>query len=544
MVQIPHQTPGSAPIEDTRHRPRLVLRFALYTGAVLFAAALGTFWVIEREVSGPAQRTVETQSRAVAQQSLRSQLLPGDFAAAVSPARRRRLDRLFRTRILIGGVVGGRLVRRDGTITYAGRHQLIGTAVVYRSRLRAAFGGHFQRRFTHIDTWRGRRHVQVLQTLLPVRFAHSRRTIGVLELDQDYTGAADSIDEARKHIAIVLGLALLLLYAALFPILRRVSRQLEAPNRRLRELLQERGRLLERERAVRSEAEAAQRLVTEQNDRLRELDRMKDEFISLVSHELRTPLTSIRGYLELLLDDGTLSDQHRRFLAVVDRNSERLLDLVSDLLFLAQIEAGKVGFTLGPVDLDDVVHECIETSSPAADRLRVELTAHTEAVPSLQADRARLAQVLDNLVSNALKSTPSGGRVDVRLRAEDGAALIEVQDTGLGIAEDEQTHLFERFFRSARATEQAIPGSGLGLTISKAIVERHGGKIELESSESAGTTARVRLPLSTRVALPLAGSRRNQPLHGPFLPRSSDIRAAHTVLIPEPARIPAARSDH
>ena len=119
-------------------------------------------------------------------------------------------------------------------------------------------------------------------------------------------------------------------------------------------------------------------------------------------------------------------------------------------------------------------------------------------MPRLQGDRARLAQVLDNLVSNGLKFTPSGGRVEVRLSAQDGAAILEVEDTGLGIPVDEQERLFERFFRSSNATENAIPGTGLGLTITKAIVERHGGRIEVESAEDAGTTVRVSLPLGAR----------------------------------------------
>ena len=135
---------------------------------------------------------------------------------------------------------------------------------------------------------------------------------------------------------------------SLFPILRRVTRQLNAHNERLHELAEERRKLFEAERAARTEAEAVQRLLSEQNDRLRELDRLKDEFVSLVSHELRTPLTSIRGYVELLLDDGeTLSADQRRFLEIVDRNSARLLELVGDLLFLAQIEAGKLAIEIG-----------------------------------------------------------------------------------------------------------------------------------------------------------------------------------------------------
>jgi signal transduction histidine kinase len=245
-----------------------------------------------------------------------------------------------------------------------------------------------------------------------------------------------------------------------------------------------------------------QQLLSEQNERLRELDKLKDEFVSLVSHELRTPLTSIRGYLELVLEDtDELTQDQRRFLRIVDRNSERLLGLVSDLLFLAQIEAGKLAIEVGVVELEKLVEECIETSLPAADAKGVELGVSMDRLPKLQGDRARLAQVLDNLVSNALKFTPSGGRVDVRLTSRNGLAVLEVEDTGLGIPEEEQRRLYERFFRSSRATENAIPGTGLGLTITKAIVERHGGRIGLESTENVGTTVRVELPIGSEQRL-------------------------------------------
>ena len=116
--------------------------------------------------------------------------------------------------------------------------------------------------------------------------------------------------------------------------------------------------------------------------------------------------------------------------------------------------------------------------------------------------------MLDNLVSNALKFTPSGGRVDVSLKAAGGVAMVEVSDTGLGLAEEEQTHLFERFFRSSRAAENAIPGSGLGLAIAKTIVERHGGRIRVESAVDVGTTVRVEPPLSLSEHGPLAARTR------------------------------------
>jgi PAS domain S-box-containing protein len=261
--------------------------------------------------------------------------------------------------------------------------------------------------------------------------------------------------------------------------------------------------LLAKERVARADAEAAQQALAEQNERLRELDRLKDEFISLVSHELRTPLTSIRGYLELLLDGGAgeLTEDQQRFLAVVDRNSKRLMHLVGDLLFLAQVEAGKLALELAELSLEDVVAEAIEAAKPIADEKGIELHVTLESLPATVGDRSRLAQVLDNLVSNALKFTPEGGSVDVRVSADGDDALIEVADTGMGIAVDEQEQLFDRFFRSSEATERAIPGTGLGLTIVKAIVERHEGRIEVESAQGEGTTMRVRLPVRKQSAV-------------------------------------------
>jgi signal transduction histidine kinase len=500
MVSTPSQGRASGPPHEIEPGPRLVLRFALYAGVVLLSAGLAIAWLVNREVAGRAERTVESQARAVVSASLDSRLRASDFSGPVSGGRRAALDDLFRKSILIPGVVGGRLLGSNGTITYAANHRLIGTKLRRPGELGLALRGKVSRRVTHATTWRGRRNVKVLRVVVPVRLSQGARPIGAVELDQDYRAVAVSIDDARWRLAAILTLALLALYLALFPILRRVTSQLEARNRRLREHADERGRLLEAERAARAEAESVQRLLSEQNERLRELDGLKDEFISLVSHELRTPLTSIRGYLELLLGDEALPEEHRRFLGIVDRNSKRLLHLVSDLLFLAQVDAGKLAFDVARIDLEEVVAECVETSMPAARAKGVALSASTEHLPRFEGDRDRLAEVLDNLVSNALKFTPSGGRVEVRLKEVDGKAVIEVDDTGVGLRQGEQDKLFERFFRSSRTAENAIPGTGLGLAISKAIVDGSGGTIELESAGNAGTTARVELPLSRRAA--------------------------------------------
>ena len=239
----------------------------------------------------------------------------------------------------------------------------------------------------------------------------------------------------------------------------------------------------------------------EQNERLRKLDRMKDEFIALVSHELRTPLTSICGYLELLLQDDVMAElpaAQMNWLEVIDRNAERLLRLVEDLLLTAQASAGNLALEHGELDIAAIIDQAVQASGPVAAARSISLTCATEALPPASGDRLRIGQVIDNLVSNALKFTPAGGTVDVRAYPHGSAVRIEVADTGMGISEDEQTQLFERFFRTARAQEEAIPGVGLGLSISKAIVEGHNGRISVRSIEGVGTTFFVDLPAVAR----------------------------------------------
>src|SRR6476659_2396789 len=229
----------------------------------------------------------------------------------------------------------------------------------------------------------------------------------------------------------------------------------------------------------------------------RELDRLKDDFVATVSHELRTPLTSMMGFLEMIREGeaGELNDQQKRFLAIVYRSSERLQRLVGDLLFVARLDANGLQLRFGEARLDEIVRESVESSSALARSREVELVAEVDDVPPVSGDKDRLAQLVGNLVSNALKFTPAGGRVTVRAFRDGGNAVMEIQDTGIGIPAAEQGRLFQRFFRSSTATEQAIPGTGLGLVISKAIAEAHGGTIGVISASGEGTCFRVEIPL-------------------------------------------------
>jgi PAS domain S-box-containing protein len=239
-------------------------------------------------------------------------------------------------------------------------------------------------------------------------------------------------------------------------------------------------------------------------DRLTDLERVKAEFVATVSHELRTPLTSMIGYLELL-DDGEVGDltgPQRSLTGRVQRNSRRLLLLVEDLLLLSQIEARQMTLELRSVDLRDCVAAALESLAATLELRELELVSRLPQCPvTLEADPDQLERMLLNLVGNAVKFTPDGGRVELVVSETCDSVEITVLDTGMGIPEAEQGQLFTRFFRASTANAQAIQGAGLGLTIVQAIVTAHEGRVTVSSSEGVGTTVAVSLPRALPVAL-------------------------------------------
>ena len=262
------------------------------------------------------------------------------------------------------------------------------------------------------------------------------------------------------------------------------------------------------------ESERLRLEVADQNQRLLHLDKMKDEFVASVSHELRTPLTSIRGYLELIRDDENIDEEQKKMLSIVDRNVDRLLRLVSDLLFVAQREDAEV--VISELDLMELARDGVEAARPQARTAAVTLHLHGESA-LLRGDPSQLSQVIDNLISNAIKFTPAGGHIDVRVDGRVEQVVLAVSDNGMGIPKDEQADLFRRFFRARGANTAAIQGTGLGLSIVKQIVESHGGTVGFTSREGLGTTFTVELPGNPqpRLARPLRLHRRTVGPAGP-----------------------------
>ena len=218
----------------------------------------------------------------------------------------------------------------------------------------------------------------------------------------------------------------------------------------------------------------------------------KDDFVARVSHEFRTPLSSILGYASLIMDDGQdLPSEVTSALAVIERNAERLLGLVNDLL-----ASKSMMFHPAPTDFAQLVAHSLAAAAPSATANAVTLHSSVEGPMRVVVDAGRIGQVLDNLISNAIKYSPDGGTVTVRAWAEGQDLLCTIQDTGMGMNNTEQAEAFTRFFRADQALKRAIPGLGLGLLITKSIVEMHGGTIGLQSAAGAGTTIRFTLPQS------------------------------------------------
>jgi PAS domain S-box-containing protein len=234
------------------------------------------------------------------------------------------------------------------------------------------------------------------------------------------------------------------------------------------------------------------------NERLAQVDQTKNDFMATVSHELRTPITSIIGYSQLLLSDdtGTLPTMHHQIVGRIERNGRRLMGLIEDMLTMSQVELGDFRFRKEVIDLREPVRLALDSVQPAV--VMGQLSLQVRPCPDtvrVCGDSDKLERVFANLVSNAVKFSSPGDTIQVQLTIEDSQAIFRVTDTGVGISPDDQTHLFDRFFRGADAHAMAIQGAGLGLSIASSIVDGHDGRIEVLSELGHGSTFTVRLPL-------------------------------------------------
>lgn len=255
-------------------------------------------------------------------------------------------------------------------------------------------------------------------------------------------------------------------------------------------------------RAAEAEREARAKELDALVDELRELDRMKTNFVAQVSHEVRTPLTNIAGYVELMLSARVteLAPEQRKMLEKIERNAQRLTTMVEDLLTVGEIESDALSIKAVPMDLVPVIALAVETVEGRATQRGIDLSTNVAGELGLvDADAFHVERALLHLLSNALKFTLAGGRISIGARrGTDHEVIISVSDTGVGIPLAEQDRIFDRFYRCERSVHDAAQGAGMGLAIAKAVVERHGGTIGVESAPDEGTTITVTLPVVAR----------------------------------------------
>ena len=243
------------------------------------------------------------------------------------------------------------------------------------------------------------------------------------------------------------------------------------------------------------------------------LERLKSEFVATASHELRSPLTSIKGFAELLLRTKGLGDRQREFTETIVLSTNRLVDLVNDLLDVTRIEAGRLELQRRPMQLADVVDEVVALMRPRFEDKEQVLDVDAADAPAALGDPARLRQVVTNLLTNAHLYTPVGGRVGIRVAGEPDWVALSISDTGSGMTEEQVAHIFDRFYRGAMDGGEKQPGTGLGLSIVRSLVDLHHGTVDVESAPGAGTTFTVRVPRAPTVSdlaaprLALAGKR-------------------------------------
>jgi signal transduction histidine kinase len=446
----------------------LLTRFTV-TG-LLLTAVIGV--VLGIAVGRQLEKTSLVQAAEHVADSVASEIDPflrrEDFVRVPTAERTEAIDRHVRASLHDRHIVKIKIWNPDAIVIYSTDHSIIGQRFAMDDELGEALEGHVTMDITTLsraEHWRERAlYRRLMEIYVPVRL-DGERVIGAYEVYLDVNALAPLIASAQRFLWTGLSLGLGILYLALFGLVRSASE-------RLRRQSEDLGRL------------EARRVV----------DELTTEFVSIVSHELRTPLTALVGFSELLLTRPISETEQREWTESMHFAAKRLTKLVEDLLDVSRIEDGRIELHRQPVDLKAAVSRVLTDFRVSTPAHRFD-ECYAESLPPLLADPDKLTQVLTNLISNAVKYSPDGGAVTVSATASNGSVRVSVADQGLGLPAHELTRIFTRFHRVQDQTRRQIPGTGLGLYITKRLVELQQGRIWAESvGPGHGSTFHVELP--------------------------------------------------
>jgi two-component system cell cycle sensor histidine kinase/response regulator CckA len=453
---------------------RLHLRFAAATAAVIATAGGALLWYVQRQEVAQAEHNVTLQTQFVEKSILREELRPNDLARPVTGARLDELDSLFFTRVLVDGGLRVKIYRaRDGLVTYSNVHSLIGTKIDSLPELHEVLEGAIVHDVSYINHAGGTgENVKALEVYVPLHLRGDPSAAGVLEIYQSYAPVASAIRSFVLPFAVLLFLALIGLWAALFPLIQRMVRAVA------------------RDRAARQTAELALEETSEQLRQSQKMDAI-GRLAGGVAHDFNNLLLAITGYAEFLIT--SLSDPtHKHYAEEIEAAGQRAAALTHQLLVFSRRQV------LQPrvVNLNDCVRE-MRTMLGRLIGEEVEIALELEPhLRSVAADPSQIGQVLLNLAVNARDAMAGRGRLTIATRNDGEAVVLEVADNGAGMDDETRLRLFEPFF----TTKDIGAGTGLGLSTVYGIVTQSGGSIEVRSEPGSGAAFTIRLPVTHAVA--------------------------------------------
>jgi signal transduction histidine kinase len=459
---------------------RIVTWFAL-TSLIVFVV-IGAFITTfrSRDVREREERAAASRAELVANEAIGPVLTAADLAGPVTGVRYTEIDSAVRTTLLADpGILRVKLWGADGMVLFSNNRDEVGTRPATEDDLREALRGELQSDVSDLTAAEnvGERSLgsRLFETYVPFRIGMSGPVVGVIEVYQDYSVIQAEIDRLTRTLSISLGVGLLALYVVMLPLMSGITRTLRRQNHQLHEQAAQLSDLLEREQDTVAE--------------LRELDRMKSDFVAATSHELRTPLTSIRGYVHILRESALASDPvAAEALQAIERQSGRLFRLIANVLRESNLEQADMGNAVFMFSFRDLVDEVVADFHDGGKRIVNEIP---DDLPPVIADRRRIQDVLVNLIDNALKYSSAPTPVTVGAKGDGSTLTFWVSDRGIGIDPGDLPRIFERFYQVDQSATRSYGGVGLGLHIVSGLLATIEGKIDVQSTPGTGSTFTV-----------------------------------------------------
>jgi two-component system sensor histidine kinase BarA len=470
---------------------RILAWFAVSSLVVFLLIGVGISHFRARDVNEREERAAASRAELVAHQAIAPLLTATDVAAPVTGSRYDTFEqRVASVQQAQPSIVRIKIWSIEGQVLFSNDRDQVGTRPDVEEELEEALDGELANEISDLSAGENSSERlladKLFETYVPFRFTGDDKVAAVIEVYQDYSVIQSEVDRLTRTLSISLAIGLLALYVVMLPLMVGITRTLRRQNQKLQEQHDQLSELLEREQGTVAE--------------LRELDRLKSDFVAATSHELRTPLTSIRGYVHILRQSALAGDPTAvEALGAIERQSSRLFRLIANVLRESNLEHDDAVNAVFMFPFGDLVDEVIADFHDTGKRIVNELP---DDLAPVTVDRRRIQDVVVNLIDNALKYSSTPTHVTVGAQVDASTLTFWVGDEGIGIAAEDLPRIFERFYQADQTATRSHGGVGLGLHIVSGLVETMGGRVDVRSTTGAGSTFTVTVPLASVEDLP------------------------------------------